>query len=53
MKKIGFIIGSVEVILGLVSLLVTSLISQVIPKIAIMYSIFVKGGGIVCVKKLY
>ena len=34
MKKIGFIIGSIEVIFGLVSLLVTSLISQVIPKIA-------------------
>ncbi|QSX04641.1 hypothetical protein JYG23_07955 [Sedimentibacter sp. zth1] len=34
MKKTGFIIGSIEVILGLFSLLITSLIAQVIPKIA-------------------
>ena len=34
MKKVGFIIGSIEVILGLLSLLITSLIAQVISKIA-------------------
>ncbi|MEG0353756.1 MAG: hypothetical protein RSD26_09475 [Cellulosilyticaceae bacterium] len=43
MRKIGFIIGSIEIILGLISLIITSLIQQVIPKIARMCFIFNNG----------
>lgn len=34
MKKAGFIIGSIEIILGLLSLLVTSVIREILPKVA-------------------
>ncbi|MHC1747076.1 MAG: hypothetical protein AB9856_01640 [Cellulosilyticaceae bacterium] len=40
MKKTGFIIGSIEIILGLMSLIVIALIQQVIPKIARMCYMF-------------
>ena len=40
MKKSGFIIGSIEIILGLLSLLVTSVIREIIPKLASIYSMF-------------
>lgn len=43
MRKIGFIIGSVEIVLGLISLIITSLIQQVIPKIARMCFMFNNG----------
>ncbi len=43
MKKIGFIIGSIEITIGLVSFIITLLIQQVIPKIARMC--FMLGGG--------
>ena len=44
MKKAGFIIGSIEIILGLISLIITSLIQQIIPKIARMCFMFNNGG---------
>ena len=40
MKKTGFIIGSIEIILGLLSLLVTSVIREIIPKVASICSMF-------------
>ena len=40
MKKSGFIIGSIEIILGLLSLLVTSVIREIIPKLASICSMF-------------
>ncbi len=43
MKKTGFIVGSVEIILGLISLLVTSVIKEVIPKVASMCFMFNTG----------
>jgi hypothetical protein len=43
MKKTGLIIGSIEIILGLISLFVTSVINQVIPKVAKMCFMFNTG----------
>ena len=44
MRKIGFVIGSIEIILGLISLIIISLIQEVIPKIARMCFMFNSGG---------
>lgn len=44
MRRTGFIIGSIEIILGLISLIITSLIQEVIPKIARMCFMFNNGG---------
>jgi len=44
MKKSGFIIGSIEIILGLLSLLVTSAIKEIMPKVARMCFMFNTGG---------
>lgn len=43
MKKVGFIIGSIEIVLGLISLLITSITVQIIPKIARMCFMFSLG----------
>lgn len=43
MKKTGLIVGSIEVILGLISLLATSIIKEVIPKIASIFFMFNTG----------
>lgn len=44
MKKTGFIIGSVEIMLGLVCLIVANIINEIIPKIAKMCFMFNYGG---------
>ena len=43
MKKTGFIIGSVEIILGLILLFISSIIKEALPKIASICFLFNSG----------
>ena len=44
MKKVYVIIGSIEIILGSICLIITSLIKQILPKLARMCFMFNNGG---------
>lgn len=57
MKKTCFIMGSIEIIIGIISLHTTLLIAQIIPKIANIYymirlSKFTKSNYVICVDSI-